>query len=170
MIVLLLGSNVGDRAYYLTKALEELQQRVGKLLVASSVYATAPWGIQEQPIFLNQVLVLEGAPPPLKLLEITQAIEKDLAIPKTVRWGERMLDIDILYLDELIFQTEHLQIPHPQIAYRRFTLVPLCEILPNFLHPTLQKSHLELLTDCPDQLSVELIKPFEKNNLLSRMD
>ncbi|WP_080058224.1 2-amino-4-hydroxy-6-hydroxymethyldihydropteridine diphosphokinase [Spirosoma aerolatum] len=156
MILLLLGANLGDRIRALHRANELLADRVGVVAQRSAIYETAPWGVTDQPTYLNQVVAVETTLPPDELLRQTQAIEQALGRVRLERWGARLIDIDMLYYGQLIIQTPHLTIPHPYLHQRRFTLVPLAEIAPDFLHPILQKTTLELLTECTDTSEVKI--------------
>lgn len=151
---LLLGANLGDRVQTLQRAADLIAERVGPVVRLSELYETAPWGITDQPAYLNQVLVVETNLEPEAVLTRTQAIEQELGRVRLERWGARVIDIDILYYDQLVLQTESLTIPHPYLHQRRFTLVPLAEIAPNFVHPVFQKTTMELLIECTDMSAV----------------
>lgn len=151
MIYLLLGANLGDRIQTLHRAIDLIEERVGPVIRQSSLYETAPWGVTNQPAYLNQVLMVETTLEPEAVLNQTQAIEQELGRVRLEKWGARVIDIDILYYDQLIRQTDRLTIPHPYLHQRRFTLVPLAEIAPDFVHSVLQKTTLELLADCEDE-------------------
>jgi len=153
---LLLGSNQGDRTAYLNQAREALQS-LGTIGLCSSCYETAAWGLTTQPAFLNQALLLQTELAPLDLLEAILQIEKDLGRERKKRYGPRTLDIDILLFDDTIFQHERLTIPHPELANRRFALTALAEIAGSAVHPLLDRSMNELLTQCPDPLAVTRI-------------
>lgn len=153
---LLLGANLGDRAHTLRRATDRIAERVGPVVQQSRLYETAPWGVTDQPMFLNQVLVVETVLEPEAVLDQTQAIEQELGRVRHEQWGARTIDIDILYYGQLILQTDRLTIPHPYLHLRRFTLVPLAEIAPEFVHPVLQKTTVELLTECADAGEVVL--------------
>lgn len=157
-IYLLLGTNLGDRPANLSRVKEILvANRVG-IVNESSIYETAAWGIEDQPGFLNQVLQIETNKTPTKLLELTQDIEEDMGRVRKVKWGERLIDIDILYYGDTIVNQPDLVIPHPEIQNRRFTLVPLAEFSPELMHPVLKMSQQVLLENCPDHLEVCLFK------------
>lgn len=155
---LLLGSNQGDRLAFLAEARRQLQADTGSIMLASAVYETAAWGLQNQPAFLNQVLLLETALTPEDLLTEINRIEMALGRVREVKWAARVIDIDILYFGDLVLQTERLQIPHPYLQDRRFTLLPLAEIAPDFVHPFFQKTNQQLLHACPDLLEVRKLE------------
>ncbi|MGV3504141.1 MAG: 2-amino-4-hydroxy-6-hydroxymethyldihydropteridine diphosphokinase [Adhaeribacter sp.] len=149
---LLLGSNQGERLALLAEARRQLQAAVGRICQASAIYETAAWGLQDQPAFLNQVLRVETGLAPEDLLREINRIEKEMGRVREVKWAARVIDIDILYFGELVLQTEALQIPHPHLQDRRFTLLPLAEIAPNQVHPVLHQTNQQLLDACPDKL------------------
>lgn len=151
---LLLGTNMGDRAAMLTQALEEITEQVGPSVCVSSIYETAAWGNQRQPQYLNQVVQIRTALSPLALLEKTQAIEKKLGRNRHVKWEARLIDIDILFYGDHVIDEPDLQVPHPYIAERNFTLIPLAEIAPMLVHPTFKKTVSELLGQTTDRLPV----------------
>ena len=150
MLYLLLGANLNDRVQTLRRAVELIGERVGPVVRQSGLYETAPWGITDQPAFLNQVLTVETTLEPEAVLVQTQTIEQELGRVRHEKWGARVIDVDILYYDDLIRQSETLTIPHPYLYQRRFTLVPLAEIAPEFVHPVLDKTTAELLRECQD--------------------
>ena len=154
IVYLLLGGNIGDRIQMLQSATIQLSERVGTILASSAMYETAAWGKEEQPRFLNSVLAMTTTLSASEVLTEIQTIENIYGRQRVEIWGARTLDIDILFYDDAIIQTERLTIPHPFIQDRRFVLVPLCEIAPDLQHPVLQKTITELLAYCPDQLEV----------------
>jgi 2-amino-4-hydroxy-6-hydroxymethyldihydropteridine diphosphokinase len=145
-----LGSNLGNRSENLLMAQKLIEDKVGKTLSKSSIYETAAWGITEQNAFLNQVLEIETIFSPNAVLHLVLKIEKDMGRIREIKWGERSIDIDVLYYNNEIISTENLTVPHPFIQERKFVLVPLCEIAAAFIHPKLKKSNLELLKNCQD--------------------
>ena len=157
-VFLLLGSNLGDRSDYLEKARLQIGLQAGKLLIFSSIYETAAWGDIPQRPFLNQVVCIETFLAPEQLLKITQAIESSLGRVRSEKWAARTLDIDILFYGSEIIETPDLVIPHPAIQQRRFTLVPLIEVAPGFVHPVLNKTSEVLLSECNDTLAVNVFK------------
>ncbi|MEO1054155.1 MAG: 2-amino-4-hydroxy-6-hydroxymethyldihydropteridine diphosphokinase [Bacteroidota bacterium] len=154
-IFLLLGSNIGDRISNLQRAQTLIGTNQCKVLRYSKIYTTAAWGKTDQPDFLNQVLEVSTSLAPLQLLETILQIEQTMGRRRIEKWGERIIDIDILFYGRQILDTSKLQIPHPHIAERRFTLVPLVELAPGFVHPVLNLSNTSLLNKCSDPLDVE---------------
>jgi 2-amino-4-hydroxy-6-hydroxymethyldihydropteridine diphosphokinase len=155
-----LGSNLGDRANYLYQALVEIsnsQQIIIKKY--SSVYESEPVGKKNQPQFLNMVAELESTLLPQDLLRRLKEIENTLGRTHTEDWGPREIDLDILYYGSEVFNDEKLQLPHPEIANRRFVLVPMKEIAGEFLDPMQRLSMKELLRRCSDTKTVRKISP-----------
>lgn len=151
---LLLGGNLGDRLLNLKLATEAISANCGEVTNSSSIYETLAWGVTEQPNFLNQVIEIDSKLEPYELLAQINRIEKDLGRKRHQRWHERTIDIDILYYGNQCFDSEILIIPHKELHNRKFTLVPLVEIAPNFIHPILEKTNLKLLQHCADELDV----------------
>lgn len=139
-----IGSNLGDRKGNLQKAIAGLQRNL-QVKQISKIYETQPWGFTDQPAFLNQALSAETEFEPFELLAEIKAIEKEVGRTPTFRYGPRVIDIDILFYDDLILNEEALTIPHPMLAERAFVLVPLDEIAPQFIHPLLQQTIHELV-------------------------
>ena len=158
-VYLLLGSNEGDRLRFLQKGRAAIAAQAGKIRRASRIYETAAWGKENQPAFLNQVLEVAVSAAPEALLYQLKLIESGVGerILKE-KWASRTLDIDILFYDEIVFKNETLTIPHPSLQLRRFTLAPLCELIPDFIHPVLQVSIAGLLQQCRDLLPVHAIE------------
>jgi 2-amino-4-hydroxy-6-hydroxymethyldihydropteridine diphosphokinase len=155
-IFLLLGSNQGDSLRIFERAIYEISQQVGLITGASSVYKTKAWGIENQPDFLNQVLEIESDLYPLEILDCILGIEASLGRIRDIKWASRVIDIDILYYGTEIVTEPRLTIPHPQIQNRNFTMVPLCEIAPDFVHPILGKTQRGLLEHSIDTLDVKV--------------
>lgn len=156
-VFLLLGSNEGDRLINLHVVKDEIKKSVVLVVEESAIYQTAAWGKTDQPDFYNQVLLLQTTMLPETLLLNLQQIEKKLGRERKEKWGARIIDIDILYFGKTVLNTPDLLIPHPAIALRRFTLVPLVEIAPHFVHPVLKKTNLVLLQECVDVLAVKRV-------------
>ncbi|OEK01902.1 2-amino-4-hydroxy-6-hydroxymethyldihydropteridine diphosphokinase [Roseivirga sp. 4D4] len=158
-IYLLLGTNLGNKTKNLEKVIELLVANRVAIRRESSIYETAAWGIEDQPSFLNQVIEIETSRTPEKLLELLQQIESNMGRVKKIKWGERLIDIDILYFGDTIVDQEKLKIPHPEIQNRRFTLEPMVEIIPELVHPVLSLSQSEMLRACEDKLEVKHYEP-----------
>ncbi|GAB4183281.1 MAG: 2-amino-4-hydroxy-6-hydroxymethyldihydropteridine diphosphokinase [Thermoflexibacter sp.] len=153
-IFLLLGGNIGDRLAYLKKATELIQQEVGNILQFSSLYETAPWGISNQAHFLNQAVEIQTDLDAERLLEKLLAIELALGRERHHKWYARTIDIDILLFGNEVISTSNLQIPHSQMQFRRFALIPLQEIASEVVHPLFDKTISQLLAECEDSLEV----------------
>ena len=154
-IYLLLGTNLGDRKANLDRAIQLIGAKGITVTQTSSIYETAAWGIEDQPGFLNQVIRVDTQLPAERLLSILLAIELEMGRVRIQKWGERLIDIDILHYHDQVIDKEDLQVPHPGIPDRRFTLVPLVELDAEAMHPVLQKSQQELLEVCKDELEVK---------------
>jgi len=157
-IYLLLGTNLGNKAANIQRAKELLTSHNIIVKKESRIYETQAWGIEDQPSFLNQVIIVDSNKSPERILTICQLIEEEMGRVRHEKWGERLIDIDILYFGAHQYQKEGLEIPHPGIPDRRFTLTPLVEISPELNHPTLDKSQAELLEACQDPLVVEIFE------------
>lgn len=153
-LVLIIGGNLGNRLLLIEKTVDLLIQVFGLPNKASSVYESSPWGGNSSGNFLNQVLVFYTDLNPEKVLSHIQEIEKSLGRQRDLKWGNRTMDIDILYYGEKVISSEYLQIPHPFIADRKFVLEPLTEILPDFIHPVLKVSNKQMNMDCQDQSEI----------------
>ena len=145
-----LGSNLGDRAQKLKEARENLN-KIGKIIQKSAVIETAPWGKIDQPDFLNQIVLIDTNLLPQALLKACLSIEDKIGRERQEKWGERLIDIDILYYDNQIILESNLKIPHLLIPERLFILEPLCEIAPNYLHPVFKQTNLQLLEECKEK-------------------
>lgn len=145
-----LGTNLGDRQANLQTALDRLGAVV-TIRMVSPVYETEPWGVTDQPKFLNMAVVGETALEPDALLAALKRIEGDMGRTETVRYGPRVIDLDILFYDDRVVHNAQLEIPHPRLAERRFVLAPLADIAPDFKHPVLGLSVRELLGRLPDE-------------------
>lgn len=151
-----LGSNMGDKAANLKRAIEELGKVPGnKVLAVSSFYETEPVGNIEQDWFINAAVKIETGLTPRELLEVLLKIEKELGRVRDERWGPRAIDLDILLYDDLVLNDEGLVIPHPYLHERGFVLVPLSEIAPEVIHPIFKKSIQELLEELEDSKKIE---------------
>lgn len=159
-VYLALGTNLGDRKQNLREALTRLEPGVQTRCV-SSVYETEPWGVTMQPPFLNMVVEGETELEPLALLDVLKRIEREMGREEGVRYGPRIIDLDILLYDNQTWSDERLEIPHPGLAERRFVLVPLVEIAPAVIHPRLNQTAQDLLKQIPDTGDVRLWSAWE---------
>ncbi|HNI43621.1 MAG TPA: 2-amino-4-hydroxy-6-hydroxymethyldihydropteridine diphosphokinase [Chitinophagales bacterium] len=153
-VYLLLGTNLNNRLHNLQNCVDLLSTEVGEITAISWIYETEPWGNTQQNTFLNQVVCCQTPLEPLDLLEKIQFIEQQMGRKRQERWGPRLIDIDILFYEQRIVVEDNLLIPHPDLHKRRFTLVPLADLAPNFIHPILQKSVQKLLHECTDTAEV----------------
>lgn len=155
---LLMGSNLGNRVAYLRQATKLIEEQCGKVLQLSSFYQTAAWGLADQPDFYNQALELQTGLEPEVLMQTLLDIEEKIGRVRSIKMGPRIIDIDILLIDDKVINTGLLTVPHPFLAERRFALMPLAEIAANVVHPVLHKTVWELLDDCPDTLDVHKVQ------------
>ena len=142
-----LGSNMGDRRNYLEQAIRQIEERVGRLLSRSSILETKAYGYTEQDDFFNMAVLVDTALPPHALLRELNAIEAELGRVRTIRWGPRTIDLDILYYGDLLLDDEDLQIPHIDLHNRDFVLTPAAEIAPDFYDVRRKKTIRQLLED-----------------------
>lgn len=154
---LLTGSNLGDRTSYLRQAYRLIEQYCGTVQSASSFYQTAAWGLTDQPDFYNQALAMQTKLQPAALMQQLLDIEQIIGRKRSIKMGPRIIDIDILLLDEAVISTELLTVPHPFLQDRKFALLPLAEIAPAVMHPVLHKTVQQLLDECTDTLNVHKI-------------
>ncbi|MDF2447860.1 MAG: folK [Bacteroidota bacterium] len=157
---LCLGGNIGNREDALKKAIWDISEKAGTIESRSQIYETEAWGIDNQQAYLNQTVKIQTELSPVELIECLLNIEKNLGRQRNfkLQYEARTLDIDILFYNDLILKEEHLIIPHPRMHLRKFVLVPLNEIAPNYLHPELNKSIFNLLKECEDHSEV---KPYK---------
>jgi 2-amino-4-hydroxy-6-hydroxymethyldihydropteridine diphosphokinase len=150
-----LGTNLGDRKRNLREAIEQIEEHIGSVLKSSSVYETKPWGFDAENDFLNMAAEVETGLSPTELLKKIFEIESKLGRERTQdRYSSRIIDIDILFYDDLIVDQKGLKIPHRLIHERRFVLAPLCEIAPDLIHPMLKKTIIVLLEECRDRTKI----------------
>lgn len=155
-VYLLCGSNMGNRQEYLGKAISLIHERIGDVEKVSALYESDAWGEEEQDDFLNQALVVKSSLQAEALLVELKKIEAIIGRVDSFRWGPRIIDIDILLVDTLVYFTDHLRIPHASLEERRFALMPLAEVAPDLIHPVSGYTISELLERCEDNGSVRL--------------
>lgn len=139
-----IGSNLGNREENCKNAIKLLIEDGVKVVKLSSTIETKPWGLTDQPMFINMALSIETDKTPAELLTAIKSIEADLGRRPGVRWGPRIIDLDILLYEDLVIKTSNLEIPHPEMCNRDFVMKPLLEIAPDVIHPVLKKSIKEI--------------------------
>ncbi|MBM3414222.1 MAG: 2-amino-4-hydroxy-6-hydroxymethyldihydropteridine diphosphokinase [Bacteroidetes bacterium] len=154
LVYLLTGSNLGDRIENLNKAAQLINEKAGKLVVFSKFYQTSPWGPLEQPDYINQALLIETPLSPSSLMELLLCIEEGMGRIRTLKYGPRIIDIDILFFGNKVINTPLVQVPHPAVQNRRFALIPLEEIAASYLDPITGKTISQLLSACQDMGTV----------------
>ena len=154
---LLFGSNMGDKDQLFADACTLINNRCGRVMEVSAAYESEPWGFEADEWFLNRVIAVDTELEPETMLQQLLEIEAELGRvrhPNQEGYASRPIDLDILYFGERVILSDRLTVPHPRLHLRRFTLVPLCELIPDFLHPVLHKTQSELLEECHDALEV----------------
>lgn len=139
-----LGSNLGDKEKNLRRALLLLTQQGVEVVRVSSFLSTEPYGVTDQPQFLNAVACVRTSLAPLALLDVLLATELAMGRVRLRHWGERNIDLDLLLYEDVVLDTPRLRLPHPDMQNRDFVLLPLAEIAPELKHPTLQKTIYKL--------------------------
>jgi len=147
-----LGSNIGDRAGQIERALQLLSSGDLTVVSTSGLYETAPRDYTDQPWFLNKVAEIQTSLSPLELLQRAAGVENQLGRQRMIDKGPRTVDIDVLLFGELVINTPDLTLPHPRMHERRFVLEPLVEIAPDARHPVLNRTMREMLADVQDQV------------------
>jgi len=141
-----LGTNLGDRLANLRRAIKSMPPEI-IVLAESHVYETPPWGYEDQPAFLNMVIKAETGLEPEPLLKFLKQLEVELGREQNFRWGPRLIDLDILFYDDLVLDSPPLVTPHPRLHERAFVLVPLVDVAPDLVHPVFQKRVSDLLAE-----------------------
>jgi 2-amino-4-hydroxy-6-hydroxymethyldihydropteridine diphosphokinase len=159
-----MGGNVGDTIAIFSSARAWIEQSIGEISIASGIYRTEAWGVTGQDNYYNQVLVISTSLSVERLLVEIMKIEQRMGRERAERNAPRTLDLDILFYDDLVVQTENLTIPHPRLHLRNFCLVPLNEVVPAYIHPLLRKTVRQLKIECRDKLTVELVIPSSHNH------
>lgn len=151
-----LGTNLGNRDENLKIAVELIFETVGTVVNVSAIYKTAAWGVTNQPDFYNQVIEIKTDLFPWELMKALLEIEKKMGRIRIKKWHERLIDIDILFFENVILFSENLTIPHPFIQDRMFVLKPLEELGTDFLHPVFKKTISQLINECHDTTTISL--------------
>ena len=154
---------MGNRKQFLNKSIKLIAEHGGSIVKESSIYETAAWGNTKQAAFLNKVIIIRTKFSPDDLMKTLLHIETGLGRIRTEKYGPRTIDLDILFYGDEIVIGKELVIPHPGIAQRRFTLVPLVEIAAEFTHPVLGKNMSELLAECEDELVVKVYPKYAED-------
>ncbi|HIJ59764.1 MAG TPA: 2-amino-4-hydroxy-6-hydroxymethyldihydropteridine diphosphokinase [Nitrospirae bacterium] len=147
LIALSIGSNLGKREENINKAIKMLSERGVIVQEVSSFYETEPWGYKDQPAFINIAVKAKTSLSPQKLLDVVKSIELKLGREKNFKWGPRLIDIDIIFYNDLIIDNDEIKIPHPLMQEREFVLKPLVEIMPHMVHPLFQRNIETLLNE-----------------------
>ena len=154
---ILFGSNMGDKNEIFAQACLFINNRCGRIVSVSSAYESEPWGFEAEEWFLNRLITVETELEPEEMMQQLLGIEAELGRvrhPETDGYTSRTADLDILYYGSRIVVTDSLTIPHPRLHKRRFALLPLCEMVPQFVHPAFRLTQIELLERCPDTSEV----------------
>jgi 2-amino-4-hydroxy-6-hydroxymethyldihydropteridine diphosphokinase len=155
-IFLGLGSNLGDRHAYLSEALRLLQKEGLLLVRSSSIYETQPVELLEQPDFLNMTCEVDTDLEAEELLDLCLAVEEEMGRKRSQPKGPRIVDIDILFYNQKVLRTDRISLPHPALPARKFVLIPIVEIAPEFIDPVSGSTMRELLENCKDRSNVRL--------------
>ncbi len=162
---ILFGSNMGDKKRLFGQACSLINNRCGPIVAISSAYDSEPWGFEAEEWFLNRLVVVETCLSPDALMEQLLGIESELGrvrAPERDGYASRTVDLDILYYGDRVVRTEMASVPHPRLHLRRFALLPLCELVPDMVHPVLQCTQKELLEACPDDSVVVKVEDTEE--------
>lgn len=150
--IISLGGNFNETPSIFINIIDCFNNDFSEVMKFSSVYKSSPWGFKHENDFFNQILILNTKLSSIELLNYCLKKELDFGRKRTSKkYSERNIDIDIIYYNDLIFNSERLILPHPRIHLRKFVLLPLVEVLPNYIHPVLKKTNKELLFLCSDQ-------------------
>lgn len=149
-VYLQLGSNLGEREKIISVSVLSISQSVGLVNASSQIYESTPWRVDGQDNYLNQILEVRTSLSARGVLESTRKIENDLGRVRIEKWGERLIDIDIIFFNNDIIETADLCIPHKHMHERNFVLIPLNEIAPMLIHPKYNKTVSELLNQSKD--------------------
>jgi len=150
-MALALGSNLGDRLGNLRKAMRLLRLSDVRITSTSDIFETEPCGKPDQPRFLNACAIIETEKEGEEILALLKDIEKQIGRQEREKWGPREIDIDIIFIDQKIIDSEMLQVPHPEMHKRDFVLKPLAQVVPDWIHPVLKRSVHELASEIPEK-------------------
>ena len=150
IVYLQLGSNLGEREQLLSSAIKLINERVGKVNVSSQIYESTPWRVDGQEKYLNQIIKIKTLFSPEKTLDSILKIETDLGRLRIEKWGERLIDIDIIFFNNEIIENSNLCIPHKHMHERNFVLAPLNEIAADVIHPKYKKTVSDLFNESTD--------------------
>ncbi len=142
-----LGSNLGDKRKNIEIAIEKIKEKGIKILKVSSIIETEPYGYKDQDSFLNAVCLVETSLDPFSLLRVLLNIEEEMGRKRIFKWGPRNIDLDIIFYDDLVIESEELIIPHPDAHNRTFVMGPISEIEPDFVHPVLKRRVIDIYND-----------------------
>lgn len=155
---ILLGSNLGDSEALVDKAKRLINMHIGEIITSSPIYKTEPWGEKDQNYFVNQAIRLLSNMTPTTVLSECQRIETYLGKHKITKYGPRLIDIDILLIDDMVISQADLSVPHPKLHERNFVLIPLSDIASEVIHPVFGVSITELKAHCKDAGTVEILR------------
>lgn len=162
--IILLGGNIGNTLQFLEESIQMICSETCELVKSSKIYETEAWGVENQQNYLNQAIEIQTKLSPFELLYKCQKIENQLGRVRKEKWGARTIDIDIIFYNECIIETENLQIPHPRYHLRNFVLEPLKDIIPNYICPVHGNNILEMSELSLDQLMVTAMSDFNTTN------
>ena len=154
-VYLQLGSNLGDREQLILNAVQEISKSIGSINIRSHIYESTPWRVDGQESYLNQVIQVKTFLSAEDTLATVLKIENELGRVRIEKWGERLIDIDIIFFNNEIIETPDLCIPHKHMHERNFVLAPLNEIAPDFIHPKYNKTVSELFNESKDTEKIE---------------
>jgi len=155
-----LGSNQGDRQVNIARAIQMIEAEIGPILGSSAMYETAAWGKTDQEAFINIAIEVEHYESPTTLLNVVNRIEDQLGRVRAMKWGPRLIDIDIILMEDIVVDSKRLTIPHRLMHKRNFVLAPMVELAPDVIHPVLELTMIELYKACEDDSEVNRIPLF----------
>lgn len=157
-VVCSLGSNLGDREKQINAAISALENYAISDVQSAPIYETEPVGLTDQPAFLNTAIIFKSGLPALELLQVALEIEQKMARQRRIKWGPRTIDIDIIFYGNEKIAHDRLLVPHPRFEKRKFVLVPVSDLIPEFIPPGFTRSISQILQDCPDDSNVQIYK------------